>query len=106
LQIQGLYPKTRIDVEVSSDEDARLKPDALAHQKKASDGHDIEDGGVSSAEPIAPNLISSSAPEQSNPSATAQVTTTILLSGGHGCKRPPSATRRTKPLPQVDKVMS
>jgi hypothetical protein len=68
MQIQRLYPKARIDVEVSSDEDARPKPDAPTDQKKASDGDDTEDGRVSSAEPIAPNSISSRAPEQSDPS--------------------------------------
>jgi hypothetical protein len=46
------------------------KPNAPVDQKKASDGDDAEDGRVSSAEPIAPNLISSGASEQSNPSAT------------------------------------
>jgi hypothetical protein len=55
LQTQGLYPEARID------EDTVLgpKPDVLTDQKKKSAGDNFGDGGVSSAEPIAPNLISS-----------------------------------------------
>jgi hypothetical protein len=82
---RGFTPKTRIDVEVSSDEDAGLKPDTPASQKKASASDDAEDGGVSSIEPIAPNLVSFGASEQFDPSTADQVTTTILPTGGHGC---------------------
>jgi hypothetical protein len=62
-------------VEVSSSEDDVLNLDALVGKKKTSAGDDTEDGGVYSAEPIAPNLISSSAPERSDLSTTVQVAT-------------------------------
>jgi hypothetical protein len=93
-------------VDVSSDEDDGLKPDALADKKKASASDDTEDGGVSSAEPIAPNLINSDVLEQSDPFVVDQVATTVLPTGERGRKCPPPATRRNKPLQQVDKVMT
>jgi hypothetical protein len=61
---------------------------------------------VSSVEPVAPNPTHSSAPEQSDPFAIVQVTTTVLPTGGHGCKRSPPATRHNKPFQQVDQVMT
>jgi hypothetical protein len=61
---------------------------------------------VSSAEPVAPNPTRSSAPEQSDPSTVVQVTTTVLPTGGHGCKHSPPATRHNKPFQQVDQVMT
>jgi hypothetical protein len=75
LQTQGLYPEARVDVEVSSDEDIVLgpKPDVRADQKKASTSDDTGDGGVSSAEPIAPNLINSDVLKQFDPSAAVRV---------------------------------
>jgi hypothetical protein len=65
LQTHGLYPEARIDVEVSSDDDTMLglKPDVPADKNKKSTGNDIGDGGVSSAEPIDPNLTSSDVPK-------------------------------------------
>jgi hypothetical protein len=105
LQTQGLYPKALIDVELSSDEDAGLKPNALADQKNASTGNDTGDGGVSSTEPIAPKPISSDVLKQSDPSATGQVSINIPLSGGLEHKLPP-ATRWNMPILQVDQVMT
>jgi hypothetical protein len=55
-------------VEVSNGEDDVLRHDASASKREASDADDAGDGGVSSAEPKAPNPISSSMLKQSNPS--------------------------------------
>jgi hypothetical protein len=106
LQIQGLYPKARIDVEVSSDEDVEPKPDAPIDQKKASDGDDSGDGGVSSAKSITPNPISPSAPEQSDPSTIVRVPGDVPHTSGHGRKHPPPATMQNKPILEVDQVMT
>jgi hypothetical protein len=56
---------------------------------------------VSSAEPIAPNPISSTALGQSDPFATARVVSHVPPSGKCGQKHPPLATRHNKPLDQV-----
>jgi hypothetical protein len=101
LQTQGLYPEVCIDMEVSSDEDDVLKPDASVGKQKKSAGDDAKDEVVSSAEPIAPNLISSGAPGQSNPSAAGRVAASIFPIGKHGCKRPPPSPRHNRPLDQV-----
>jgi hypothetical protein len=53
-----LYPKACIEVEVSSDEDAGLKPNAPIDQEKTSAGDDAGDEWISSAEQKAPHLIS------------------------------------------------
>jgi hypothetical protein len=97
LQTQGLYPKTRIDVEVSSGEDDAPKPDASASKQKESVGDDVEDGGVSSAESIAPNPISSGAPEHADHSTADRVATIVPFVGGRGCKHP-AATMQNKSI--------
>jgi hypothetical protein len=56
-----MYPKTHIDVEVSSGEDDVPRLSASTGRKKVPDGDDVGDGGVSSAEPIAHNPICSGA---------------------------------------------
>jgi hypothetical protein len=101
LQIQDPYPKALIDVEVSSGEDDVSRPTASANKLKKSAVDDAKDGGVSSAEPIAPNPISSGTPGQSDPSIAAWVVAPVLPSGKHGQKCPLPATRRNKPLDQV-----
>jgi hypothetical protein len=60
-----------MDVNISSDDDTVTtpKPDVSVSQK-ASAGNDIGDDGASSAGLTAPSLISSSALNQSDPSAT------------------------------------
>jgi hypothetical protein len=88
-------------VEVSSGEDDMPKPDASASKQKKSAGDDAEDGGVSSAELIAPNPISSGALGQSNPSTATRVAAFVLPSRKRGHKRPPPATGRNKPLDPV-----
>jgi hypothetical protein len=63
LWTQGIYPDPHTDVEVSNGEDNALKPDALDGKEKAPAGDDAEDGGVTLAEPISPNLIRSNTSE-------------------------------------------
>jgi hypothetical protein len=84
LHIQDLYPKAVIDIEVSNGEDDVPRSTASADKLKKSVSDDAEDRGVSSAEPIAPNLISSGAPGHSDPSTAARVVAPILPSGKHG----------------------
>jgi hypothetical protein len=80
-----------VDVELSSDDDVpRPKPDALADQT-VQDGDDTGDGGASSVESTACNLISS---------------TIALSTGRRGRKHPPPATKRSRPIPQIDQVMT
>jgi hypothetical protein len=79
-----------VDVNLSSDDDTvtALKLDALTSQKApASD--DARDDGASSAEPTAPNPISSGALKQSDPFVADQVVTIVPPAGRHGYKRPP-----------------
>jgi hypothetical protein len=106
LQTQGLYPKVHIDMEVSSGEDNVPKTDASADKTKAPDGNDAKDGGASSAEPIAPNLIRSNAPKQANSSIADQVASIVPPISGCGRKRPATAIRQNQPLPLADHVMS
>jgi hypothetical protein len=91
-----MYPEARIDVEVSIGEDDVPKPDASTSQREAPDDNDAGDGGVSSAEPKAPNPISSSTLKQSNPS-TADLVSTDVPPGRHGHKHL-AATRQNKSL--------
>jgi hypothetical protein len=98
LQIRDLYPATLIDVEVSNGEDDVLRPTTLADKLKKPADDDAKDKGVSSAEPIAPNPISSGVSGQSDPFAAARVVTPVLPFGKRGQKHPPSATRSTKLL--------
>jgi hypothetical protein len=63
LQTQDLYPRVSIDVEVSNGEEDVPTPDALATKQKKLVGDDAENGGASSAKPVAPNLTSSNASE-------------------------------------------
>jgi hypothetical protein len=92
-----------MDVEVSSGDDAELgpKPNAPA-KRKASADDDVGDEGASSADPHALNLISSSAPKQSDPSAIVQVPIAVPPTSGRRCKHPPPATRWNKTILQVD----
>jgi hypothetical protein len=105
LQTQGLYPKTRIDVEVSSGVDDALKLDASAGKQKESTDDDIEDGGVPSAESITPDPISFGAPEHADHSIADRVVTIVPSAGGHGRKHP-AATKQNKSILQDDQVMT
>jgi hypothetical protein len=71
-------------VEVSNGED---------NVTKKSPGNDGGDVGDSSAKPIAPSLIRSNAPKQTNPSATDQAVSTTPPVGGRRHKRPPPAPK-------------
>jgi hypothetical protein len=102
LQIQVLYPKACIDVEVSNGEDDVPKTDASAEKKKVSTNNDVEGGGVSSAEPITPNLIGPNAPEQTDSSVIDRVASIVPPAGGRWRKRPPPAIRWNKPLSSAD----
>jgi hypothetical protein len=101
LQTQGLYPEARINVEVSSGKDDVPRPTASADKLKKSASDDAEDRGVSSAEPIAPNPISSGTSGPSDPSTAAWVVAPVLPSGKHGKKCPLPVARRNKLLDQV-----
>jgi hypothetical protein len=92
-------------VEVFSGEDNASKPNASVGKQKESAGNDVEDGGVSSAEPIAPNPISSSASENAYHPAADRVSTIDPFTGGHGRKHL-AATRWNKSIPQDDQVMT
>jgi hypothetical protein len=88
-------------VEVSSGEDNAPKLDASASKQKEPAGDDVEDGGMSSGEPIAPNLISFGAPEHVYHFAADRVATIIPFVGSRGSKRP-AATRQNKSILQDD----
>jgi hypothetical protein len=81
-----------VDVELSSNDDVvpAPKPDAPIDQK-VQVGDDTRDGGASSVEPTAPISIIPVV----NPSA-----------GRHGRKRPPPTTRRNRPIPQINHVLT
>jgi hypothetical protein len=56
--------------------------------------------------PIAPNLIGSNTPEQTDASVADQVTIVAPPAGGHRRKCPPPVIKRKQPLSSVDQVMS
>jgi hypothetical protein len=93
-------------VEVSNGKYNATKPNASDDKEKALAGDDAEDGGASSAELIAPNLISYNAPKQFNTSITNQVTTVVPPTGGHGHKHPPRVIKRKQPLPLAKQVIT
>jgi hypothetical protein len=84
-------------VEVSSGEDDATK-------KSTSD--DTGDGGASSAEPIAPILISSNVLELADPSVADRVASTDPPASGHRGKRPPSIPKRKQSSSSADQVMT
>jgi hypothetical protein len=100
-----MYPKTHIDVEVSSGEDDVPRLSASTGRKKVPNGDDVGDGGVSSAEPKAPNPISSDTLKQPHPSTADQAYTDVPPSSRRGHKRP-AATRQDKSNLRDDKVMT
>jgi hypothetical protein len=102
LWTQGLYPNPHTNVAVSSGEDNAPKPDASAGKEKAPAGDDAENGGVTSAEPITPNLIRPNAPEQTDSSVIDRVASIVPPAGGRWRKRPPPAIRWNKPLSSAD----
>jgi hypothetical protein len=72
-------------VEVSSGDDDVTKKLA---------GDDTRDGGASSAEPIAPILISSNVSEQADPSIIDQIALTDPFANQRRCKRPLPVPKR------------
>jgi hypothetical protein len=89
---RGAYHEANVDVELSSDDDnvPTPKPNVTADQKvQAGDG--TRDGGASSVEPTAHILI---------------IPIIALSAGRRGRKCPPLATRRNRPIPQIDQVMT
>jgi hypothetical protein len=106
LQSQDLYPKADINVEVSSGEDDVPKPDALMTRQKTSAGDDAEDGGASSAEPIAPNPTSSNVLEQTDPFVADRAGSTNPSASERRPKRPLPAPKQKQVLPLADQVIS
>jgi hypothetical protein len=93
-------------VEVSSGEDDVLKPDAPTTRRRKSAGDDAKDGGASSTELIAANLINSTMPEQTNPSIADRATSINPSAGRRRRKHPPPAPKRKQALPSTDQVMT
>jgi hypothetical protein len=73
---------------------------------KKSVGDDAGDGGASSAEPIAPNPISSNVSEQVDPSIIDQVTSTDPPASERRCKRPSPVSKQNQSSSLVDQVMT
>jgi hypothetical protein len=73
VSLQGLYPDRHTDVEVSSGGDDASMIDALAAKPRAPASDEVDGEGISSAEPIAPDPISSNMPAQADPSIADQV---------------------------------
>jgi hypothetical protein len=88
VNLQGLYPDRHTDVEVSSGDDDASKIDSLAADPKVPAGDEAEGEGVSSAEPIAPSLISSNKSVQIVPSVANQVIPSAPSTGGKKQKHP------------------
>jgi hypothetical protein len=99
LWTQGAYPKARVDINLSSDDDTVTapKPNVSAGQKAPAGN----DAGASSAEPTVPNPISFGVPKQSDPSTADQVLTIVPPARGRGHKRPPPLLNRPSQLLQL-----
>jgi hypothetical protein len=78
---------------VSSGEDDVPKTNASSNKRKAPYGDDVEDKGVSSAKPIAPNPIMSNVLEQAGSSITDQTASIVPPASGCGRKRSTIAVR-------------
>jgi hypothetical protein len=75
-------------------------------RQKKSTGDDAEDGGASTAKPIAPILISSNVTEQANPSVTDQLASTDPPAIERKRKRPPPVPKLKQSSSSVDRVMT
>jgi hypothetical protein len=69
-------------------------------------GDDSDDGGATSVDHIAPNLIGSNMMGQAHPSAADRVDATAPSASGQKRKRPPSALKRKQSKTPVDQVMT
>jgi hypothetical protein len=69
-------------------------------------GDDSDDGGATSVDHIAPNLIGSNMMGQAHPSAADRVDATAPSASGQKRKRPPSALKRKQSKTPIDQVMT
>jgi hypothetical protein len=90
---------------LSGDDDAS-KIDTSTANLKVPDDNDVEGEGASSVEPIAPGLIGSSTPVQTDPSATDRAAPGAPSAGGHKQKRPPIIPKHKQTKTLVDQVMT
>jgi hypothetical protein len=93
-------------VEVSSGDDTTPKIDILVGKKNAPFSDDTEGEGVSSAEPIAPDPISSSMSEQADPSAADRVKVVVSSTGRHTWKCPSPIPKPKQSKSSTDQVMT
>jgi hypothetical protein len=103
----GAYPKARVDVTLSSDDNIvhLPEPDAPVDEKVSADD-DAGNNGATIAEPTAPGLISSIVLKQSKPSVADRVLNIVPPSGRHGRKHPPPAIKWSNLVPLADQVMT
>jgi hypothetical protein len=95
--MQNLYPDRQVDAELSDGDDNVLK-------EPTSD--DTDDGGATSAEHIAPNLIRSNVVGQAHPIVADQVDATATSTGGQKRKCPPPAFKRKQSKTPANQVMT
>jgi hypothetical protein len=79
---------------------------ASAANLQVPDGDDAEGEGTSSVEPIAPSLIGSNAPEQTDPSIADQAALGAPSAGGHKRKRPPTIPKHRQTKTSTVHVMT
>jgi hypothetical protein len=90
---------------LSGDDDAS-KIDASTANLKAPDGDDAEGEGESLVEPIAPGLISSNTPVQTDPSSTDRAALSAPFAGGNKQKHPPTIPKRKQTKTSANQVMT
>jgi hypothetical protein len=105
VNLQGLYPDRHTDVEVSSGDDDASMIDALAAKPRAPASDEVDGEGISSAEPIAPDPISSNMPAQADPSIADRVISSAPSARGQKRKCPPPIPKRKPTKSLTDQVM-
>jgi hypothetical protein len=105
VNLLGHYPNRHTDVEVSSGNDDASKIDALVVELKAPAGDEAEGEGVSSAELIAPGLISSNTSAQADPSVVDRVISSAPFAGRQKRKCPPLIPKCKSTKSSADQVM-
>jgi hypothetical protein len=88
-------------MELSGSDDDVLKTNSLVNKQKTRTSDDAEGGGVSSAEQITPDPISSSVPKQGKPSTADQVDMVALPTSGQKWKRLSPIPRRKPSQPST-----